>query len=201
MRFKTLPSFTVIKKEEKEGKLKRFILGHLARAELAAQGQINEHSYLLIARSFHSPVVRALTSAIAEAANRAVRIKAVVLLSGHDTGSGWPIELAPNAELRILSDMRLLECHEQLWLDGATAWIGDCMRREPDKRDAYECYADGCTETARSVELSFRRLWGKVSATPVVTDEPGNVAADAIDPHLASIAAGDNPPPTASTRH
>ena len=55
---------------------------------------------------------------------------------------------------------RLIEAHEQLVLGAQTCWIGDCMRRDPAKCDAFESYVEGCGEAAGCALVSFERLWG-----------------------------------------
>src|SRR5262249_61455436 len=54
---------------------------------------------------------------------------------------------------------RLIEAHEQLVLGPSTCWIGDAMRRDPAKCDAFENYVEGCGEAAGCASVSFERLW------------------------------------------
>jgi hypothetical protein len=75
------------------------------------------------------------------------------------------------SECRIARDSRLLAAHEQLVLAPDCCWIGDSMRREPAKRDAYENFAAGCAETATNASMSFEKMWrasAPVRAVPVV---------------------------------
>lgn len=199
MQSKALPNVAVIKKEDKETSLKTFISNHFARGSRIGMPS-NDHTLLLIARSLESPVVRALAGAIAEAGAE-VSLKALILLPGNQNSSGGPAELAQKTEFRMLNDPRVLDAHEQLWLDGETAWIGDCMRREPSKRDAYEWYVHGCTMTAHSVASAFDRLWEKGHATFVETNEKTITVTETLEPHLAQVPPGDTPAPTAATRH
>ncbi len=201
MRFNTLPTVAVVKKEEKEAKLKAFIADHIARIRCDGQTSMTERTMLLIARSHESPVVRALASAVADGGASGISLKALILVPGAASDSTWPAELAGSTEYRLLSDLRLLDAHEQLWLDDATAWVGDCMRREPSKRDAYECYAHGCTTTAQSVEAAFQRMWDKGQPTLIESDDNAITTAEPLDPHMAHVAPADSPAPTAATRH
>ena len=63
---------------------------------------------------------------------------------------GWALSDAVevDCEVRWARKPRLIEAHEQLVLGPQTCWIGDSMRREPAKCDAYETYIDDCAETA-----------------------------------------------------
>ena len=42
-------------------------------------------------------------------------------------------------EFRVLGDPRFGAAHEQLVV-GTHVWTGDCLRRDPNKRDAFEVY-------------------------------------------------------------
>lgn len=201
MECKALPTVTVIKKEEKEAKLKAFIADHIARRDTMDDGQGSDRVYLLVARSHESPVVQALSSAIAESGATDFALKALILVPGSQIANMWPANLAEMTDGRTAADLRLLDAHEQLWLDGETVWIGDCMRREPAKRDAYECYAHGCEMTAKSVEAAFNRLWEKGRPVNTHTGEPSHTDTPALDPHLAQVAPTETVAPTASTRH
>ena len=70
-------------------------------------------------------------------------------------------------EVRWAKHPRLIEAHEQLVLGPETCWIGDCMRRDPAKCDAYESYVEGCGEAAGCAAVSFERLW--LACQPMVS--------------------------------
>ncbi len=204
MQFKAVPTIAVIKKEEKEAKLKAFIADHFARRQEtadSADGLATDCVFLLVARSYDSPVVRALADAIAEAGAQDIMVKALILMPGSQLASSWPAALTEITDGRTTGDLRLLDAHEQLWLNGETVWIGDCMRREPAKRDAYECYAYGCEMTAKSVEAAFNRLWEKGSTVAMNSAAIGRAESPVIDPHLAHVTQSEPVGPTASTRH
>ena len=63
--------------------------------------------------------------------------------------------------------------HEQLVLGPAASWVGDCMRRDPMKRDAYECYAADCSKTAGWARTSFDRFWNICEIFPDELLQPG----------------------------
>lgn len=201
MRFTTPPTMRVIKKEEKEARLRDHIAGHIAQS---SKGSATDMAsvYRLVVRSHESPVVRALSLLGSELAHAGIRIHAVIALPGSGPTLGWPDELATITECRTVRDVRLLDAHEQLWLGEDTVWIGDCMRREPAKRDAFECYGIGCRETAARVRRSFDRFWckGTDAATGAV---PAPVApiTTALESAVAALQAAEHTPPLASTRH
>ena len=179
MRLNAAPHICVVKKEEKEAKLRDLILRDLA-ARQAGQIMSGYSSYLMLARSIDSPVARALFSLCRDAASVGVRIKTIFMM---DEGSAEKLdemcgEFAPAIDGRLVSDVRLLDAHELLVLGPATAWIGDCMRRDPAKRDAYEFYSEDSPEAARSSARSFDRLW--LNAAPLLLQRlPGLMAVEA----------------------
>jgi hypothetical protein len=70
----------------------------------------------------------------------------------------WTLAAEPAAldyEVRWARDPRLIEAHEQLVLGAQTCWIGDSMRRDPTKCDAFESYVEGCGEAAGCALVSF----------------------------------------------
>ncbi len=144
---------SVSRHEEKEQRLRHFIEQQI--------GQFREHGHelLVVARSLESPVVKAIASldqAIA-AVGGSVRL---ILAQLEDEAQC----LAGNAlrckhEIRWARHPRLIEAHEQLVLGPDTCWIGDCMRRDPAKCDAYENYVEDCGEAAGCAAVSFERLW------------------------------------------
>lgn len=153
MRVKTTPPIIdVVKREDKEGRVTAFILEFLQSAAPA------DGACLLIARAVTSPVFRAV-AAMAESGQLKAPVR--LILSSIEAGDAGGVPAAAQfAEtVRLTRNSRLLDAHEQLVLGPHTAWIGDCMRREPEKRDAWECYAAACSETARRAAVSFERLW------------------------------------------
>jgi hypothetical protein len=207
---KSAPRMDVVKREAKEDKLKDFISAHLT----SLTGEPAPTTWLLIARSSSSPVVKALNALAPEIAEAQVTVRTILALleSGAADGQTESMMLCPT-ECRVARNPRLLEAHEQLVLGPNTCWIGDSMRREPDKRDAYECYASDHATTAHWSVTSFNRLWAASDAIvprnstatvePVaVSDESASNASRAADlPHDLPLAAEAAPTVTASTRH
>jgi hypothetical protein len=115
--------------------------------------------YLLVARSPDSPVAQALRSHAGRLAATGIRIRAIFSEVEPGGAAALAAPFALPSECRLACDPRLLAAHEQLVLAPDCAWIGDCMRREPSKRDAYERFAANCLETAVLASRSFERLW------------------------------------------
>ncbi len=167
---------------EKISKLTAFIADDLdargAHGLLASGG-----CYLLVARSPESPVVQALRGHAVRMSSLGIRVRAI--FSEVDQAS--PVHLSAPfsmpSECRIVRDTRLLAAHEQLSLSPTSTWIGDCMRREPNKRDAFEQYAGDCAKTGAHAARSFEQMW-RVTA-PLFAVPP--LAALAQMPEIAAL--------------
>ncbi len=194
----TSPHMHVVRKEEKEARLKDFISRHLSGAAGSAAAP---SSMTVMARGFDSPVILAMSALAAEVSASGCHLRVLVVQS---EGAAPPANLHAmgDVECRIGCDPRLLDAHEQLLLSDCTAWIGDCMRREPAKRDAYECYSSNCTQTATFVQRAFERLW--TTGVPVQLTKHPDAAAlkdgGLIDPALAAQAEQTDTS-VVSTRH
>lgn len=182
----------VVKKEEKEAKLRMHLAGALAQIAVA-----NEIPVLrVLAKSSASPVVLAIASLQAELA--AAGVEARVMFASLETAGTQAI--GQTCSVRHLADTRFHDAHEMLVLGPVHTWVGDCMRRDPASRDSFELHANGSSERARWVANSFDKLWAR--ALPI--DGPA-VQALAETMELAADLAGlpvDPPvPPQVLTRH
>jgi hypothetical protein len=212
---KSAPRMDVVKREAKEEKLKEFISAHLASLTT-----IEPTTWTLVARSSHSPVVKALNALAPEIAKAQVTVRAILAVLDHGAVDAQTETMMLCAtECRVAGNPRLMEAHEQLVLGATTCWIGDSMRREPDKRDAYECHAADHAMTAKWSTTSFNRLWAAsdaivpravtVAAVATATDDvaaaqpTAEVAAATDLPHANDLppAADVTPSVTVSTRH
>lgn len=149
---------SVTRRGEKEQRLGEFICEYLAEVQHALPQPGAE--ILLIARSVESPVVKAVAAQAAGIVAAGYSVRMIVAQT--DTmPRGWSLSDAVevDCEVRWARKPRLIEAHEQLVLGPHTCWIGDSMRREPAKCDAYESYVDDCPGTAASATVSFERLW------------------------------------------
>jgi hypothetical protein len=140
----------VMAREEKEARLRAFITRHL-EAQRASGVASGVTVYRLLALSADSPAACALRDLASDISAAGVRVEAVLL---HRLATAK----LDGADCRFVTDRRVLDAHEQLVLDRATAWIGDCMRRDPFKRDAYELYSDSPV-TAGHAARSFAQIW------------------------------------------
>lgn len=199
MRLKSVPTAIVVKREEKEGQIREFIVRHLAEQAAHAETHASK-TFLFIARSPESPAARALLSLGDRIAAAGITIEAIFAMLDRP-GSPWTsTEGAPfSREIRHAANHRLLDAHEQLVMGDCTAWVGDCMRRDPDKRDAYECFGLESFEIARHAELSFRRIW--VRAEPVCTRSMLLQSETAIDQAAFTPPADTGSGTLAATRH
>ena len=166
---------------EKVAKISEFIAGDLEMRTL--HGMQAAGTYLLLARSPQSPVAQALRANAQSlaAANVSVRVIFCEIEPAAAEAAGKPFGLS--GETRIARDSRLLAAHEQLVLAPDRAWIGDCMRREPTKRDTYERFAANAPEAATMATRSFERLWS--SAAPLRSHPQ---VPPALAPHLSGFA-------------
>jgi hypothetical protein len=203
MRFRAAPSMVIVKREEKEAKLREFILGSRTWCEAAEQGGQSDltSTWSAVARSSESPLLKALAAIAEDIGPLNIRLITAVCDDAALSLAGSLDSIARSH--RHLSDPRHLNAHEQLILGPNCSWIGDCMRREPAKRDAYEQFAPDCALTAKWASMAFERLWSAADVKRIETVRlpempPATEAAVA----AALGQAGELPvTTTASTRH
>jgi hypothetical protein len=162
MRFRPPLRVSVTRHGDKEQKLRDFVFQHLAAADdRVAAGRPSQIQ--VVARSLGSPVVRAIVGLAREIAGAGVSVRMILAHADHETfGDAWfdaGHAIGFDHEVRWARHPRLIEAHEQLVLGPQTCWIGDCMRRDPMKCDAFESYVEGCGEAAGCALVSFERLW------------------------------------------
>ncbi len=150
--------------ENKEDRIKSFISQCLAaqRHETDDDGALGQ--ILLITRSSNSPVARALaelaTACRSEYSVRVIFVGATAesLLSSHE----HDISLFADGA-GFIDQPRFLDVHEQLVLGENAVWYGESMRREPNRRDAFEAFYEDCPQTAQSAIRGFNNLWQRCS--------------------------------------
>ena len=169
MQAKSPPRMQVVKRDEKEATLTAYINTHIGKLT-GGQDTSFDDEILVVALSADSPVVRALQRSASEHRLADVQVRLILanvssadLIENLKSLPGYTVSWARNA--------RLLDAHEQLVIGSTFSWTGDCMRREPTKRDAFECFADDCAETAAWARRSFERLWSM--SVPLVSSEVG----------------------------
>ena len=193
MRFSPNARLNVVSKEQKEERLKAFISDHLATA--LASPEATPITYRLLALSAESPAARALQSLASELSAAGVTVQTVLANRSQPAAT-------QSGECRFVTDVRLLDAHEQLVLDETTVWIGDCMRRDPLKRDSYELYSDTCPATAGRAVRSFAQIWRAAGPSGSLTAErrwAGPRQPALFDPSL--LAGAEAPMPAALLRH
>ena len=204
MRSHASPRMSVVKKEDKEAKIRDFIEQDLAaRRDAGSDGTSGGASYLLLALSSESPVARALAGLASELKSAGINVHAVFARTGQPVRTEEATSFEHVAILRHTPDARLLDAHEQLILGPSSVWVGDCMRRDPAKRDAYECYARDSVETAVWAKRSFDRVWTRANPVRAGSSALGLSHAMVIDAATAEALAamGESVPSAGATRH
>jgi hypothetical protein len=121
-------------------------------------------------------------AALAEAGKLATIELRVLLL---ETATGAAREAAGTvalpfamSEFRHLADRRILDAHEQMVLAPTVCWIGDCMRRDPSTRDAFETMTTTHRQATSYAQSSFGRLWDIASPLALPCNPDGKLAAE-----------------------
>ena len=157
MRFKAPPHHHMLRQQDKERRVERFIRQHLNAAPVPDAAAL-----LVVARCCGSPVARALLAA-AEA-QRLPQVSVRIVLASDDCGLEAWLDGAHGVgmridEVRIARNPHLHDAHEQLVLGSSAVWFGDCLRRDPAKRDAFEAYCPHDAAGALRARATFERLW------------------------------------------
>ena len=156
------PRITIISREDREAKLKDFIAQALVARSSSALDTLGE-MITLVARAPDSPVAQAILAMAPEIAAANISIRAVLFETeplSEDTVQASLLDIGA-IEVRMLADQRFAAAHEQLSLGDGRVWIGDCMRRDPAKRDAFEMFHNGDLATAGHATASFAKIWDK----------------------------------------
>ncbi|MBL8882320.1 MAG: hypothetical protein JNL45_04600 [Hyphomicrobium sp.] len=164
MRLATSPRLQNIGREEREAKLREFVATALVVRR--ASGDTAPACITLLARAPDSPVARAVASMATELTGANISLTAVLLdLDAFTEEPGRPSILdMSNADIRVLADPRFTSAHEQMVLSANIMWLGDCMRRDPAKRDAFELFHHDNPEATSHAVTSFNRLWATAQA-------------------------------------
>lgn len=202
-------SYKVVKHADKVEVLKTFLSTAAARFE--ASSDLVHSAPTLIARSPESPVAQALLAAPTSFFRFGAPRIIFTRLQDAAAIASLPDVLSQSIErqFRLLADPRFLDAHEQLVLSSDCCWIGDCMRRDPMKRDAFEKFSYTCVATAQFAIASFEQLWRAarpIEAKALLRAVPGwSKATDGTDSLAATAVAGEavgeRPEGLANTRH
>ena len=192
MRLRPPLRVAVSRHEEKEQNLREFLLRHITGPR-SASGHACD--LLIVARSLESPLIKAVTSIGEDIAAAGLSVRVILAqLDCEPSPQVWASGVPFAHEIRWAKRPRLIEAHEQLVIGPETCWIGDCMRRDPAKCDAYESFIEGCGEAAGCAAVSFERLW-HASQAVVTGVRHGGVAPGALSPHW------EGSEPSVGTRH
>ena len=178
MRLPSPPRIPVVSREDKEAKLKLFIADALAARRGGAE--CFGETITLVARAPDSPVAQAVLAMAGEIAAANIAIRAVLFENepmSEDSVAQSLLDVGA-IDARFLNDQRFASAHEQLVVGDGRVWIGDCMRRDPTKRDAFEMYHTGNVASASHAAASFAKLWDK--SIPLNRIVSAKVAADFI---------------------
>lgn len=164
----------VIKKEEKEAHLSDFIRSKIAQADdLTSTAKM----CTVVAHSPNSPVAQAVAGMAQELTLAGFIIQTVFANAASAEEHTLPALqiFSTLGRCRLLNDQRLLDAHEQLVLGDDAAWVGDSMRRDPSKIDAYERYVEDDEQVVNWASSSFGQVWDhakEVKARPVKLTTP-----------------------------
>ena len=194
MAVNTPTGMVVVKKEDKEPKLRTLLIDGLAAVSRARAADPAASAVVrVVAQSMSSPVVQALAAVQAELS--AAGVEARVVLAKADTAP--QLSIGQSCLYRHLADVRCHDAHEFLVFGAATAWIGDCMRRDPATRDSFELHAAANNDVARGVAISFDKIWQIAVPFEAIEDRAGlDMAGD-----LAALGPDAAPAPQVLTRH
>jgi hypothetical protein len=168
---------------DKEARLKDFI-----GEAIASRGEdpAREICLTLFVRNPDSPAARALYAAWSEGSAETARCLILMGETNADEPAAPSVLDIPAAEFRILADPGFAPAHEQLTIGPAHVWIGDCLRRDPAKCDAFELYHPNDPKISVFAIASFDKLWARGRALKLPKAErlsPEVIAAQSDDPN------------------
>ena len=188
-------SMQVVKREEKEVKLTQFVLSEIATGRVSVDGQ-----WSVIALSMKSPVISALRRVVNDLGASSLRINVILTGRGKHTIADGFVTIEA-LSVRTGQSSHLVDAHEQLVLGDVSSWTGDCMRRDPMERDAFETFAANNTELAAWARKSFARL--RSGAAPIHVSRSRDRVSETtdIDCVVAGEGAKASPLVAATSRH
>ena len=148
-----------------EGKVQNLAAFVLANLPAASRNDASApvRAITMLARSPDSPVAQAVLRLGAELAERHIRVRAIFAFLDAPAGAAvWTSGQSSvpfGRDVRWARNPRYIDAHEQLVLTPAACWIGDCMRRDPAKRDSLDQAKAECATAAGFAAASFERLW------------------------------------------
>ncbi|MEO1205050.1 MAG: hypothetical protein AAFV45_01835 [Pseudomonadota bacterium] len=195
----------VVKREDKTARLTEFMEKGLTALTIKRDEGCSSYDVSVFARSVESPVIQALGVVAADLTAAGARIRLVLTgleIEDIDTAPVTATLAGARIDVRVTNDPRLLDAHEQLCLGTDATWIGDCLRREPAKRDAYERFSTGCAGTSKSAQTAFEHVWSRSVAMtlPGIDASAAGLNVPDLSINTAGIE-GEFGGATAATRH
>lgn len=181
MRISSPSRLMTMSRTDKEARLKDFIVESLTAL---VEGPGSSGPVTIVVRSVDSPTARALGAALSEVPLVTLDVKAIIADTRVEDTTSPSLRDVAGIEFRLLSDPRFGASHEQLVVGRTHVWIGDCLRRDPNKRDAFELYHKADPVARKCATVSFEKLWAR--AKPLLSLKDARVA-----PEI--IAAGNGP--------
>lgn len=181
MRISSPSRLMTMSRTDKEARLKDFIVEGLTAL---AEGPAGSGTVTMMVRSVESPTARALYAALAEVSLATLDVRVIIADTRVEDASLPSLRDIASIEFRLLSDSRFGASHEQLVVGRTHVWIGDCLRRDPNKRDAFEIYHKADPVARKCATVSFENLWTR--AKPLMSMKSAELA-----PEI--IAAGNGP--------
>jgi hypothetical protein len=129
--------------EGKAALLADFIMSQMPAA--GSDTAVTPGCITLVARSSESPIAQAVVLAGADLAAAGIRVRVVFTAVGGDAWTDANSTLPFARDIRWAKNPRYIDAHEQLVLGAKATWIGDCMRRDPAKRDAFDQAKTNCS--------------------------------------------------------
>ena len=148
----------MMSRTDKEARLKDFI-----GDALAARGEdpARDSGVALFVRNPDSPAARALMAACSEGHAEAAHIRILICDTNSDEPGAPSVLDIAGADCRVLADPNFGPAHEQMAIGHSHVWIGDCLRRDPTKCDAFELYHPNDPVSSVFAIASFEKLWAR----------------------------------------
>ena len=169
MRIASPSRLVTMSRTDKEARLRDFI-----GEAIASRGEnpLGEICVTLFVRNPDSPVARALHAAWSEGRTETARFLILMGDTNTDEPSAPSVLDMTDAEYRVLADPSFAPAHEQLTVGSTHVWIGDCLRRDPAKRDAFEIYHPNDAASSVFAIASFDKLWSRGRPLKLPRAEP-----------------------------
>ena len=188
MRIASPPLLMMATRTDKEARLKDFIAEGLAhRPEGQPAPSRSRLSYAIPTAPLPAPSVRRFRNAIWASASE--------LYSARRTSTiRWPCRCSTSAAANsAFSAIRASARPTSSSSSARHVWTGDCLRRDPNKRDAFEVYHSGDATIRLYAAVSFEKLWA--AARPIKPVRSGAVAPEIIAAGQTDESERDAPQP------